>query len=69
MTLVRNFRVLIIKLKVYYVDSLVSEIYGLKAVSVTNVCVFVLSFLRPSQPSGVMSSAVSLRNHTFTGQA
>ena len=30
------------------------------------VCVEVL---RPSQPSGVMSSAVSLLNHTFTGQA
>ena len=30
------------------------------------VCVQVL---RPSQPNGVMSSAVSLPNHTFTGQA
>ena len=30
------------------------------------VCVDVL---RPSQPNGIMSSAVSLRNHTFTGQA
>ena len=30
------------------------------------VCVEVL---RPSQPSGVMSSTVSLPNHTFTGQA
>ena len=30
------------------------------------VCVEVL---RPSQPNGVMSSAVSLTNHTFTGQA
>ena len=30
------------------------------------VCVEVL---RPSQPSGVMSSAVSLLNHTFTGEA
>ena len=30
------------------------------------VCVEVL---RSSQPSGVMSSAVSLPNHTFTGQA
>ena len=30
------------------------------------VCVAVL---RPSQPNGVMSSAVSLPNHTFTGQA
>ena len=25
--------------------------------------------LRPSQPNGVMSSAVSLPNHVFTGQA
>ena len=30
------------------------------------VCVEVL---RPSQPIGVMSSTVSLPNHTFTGQA
>ena len=30
------------------------------------VCVEVL---RPGQPSGVMSSAVSLPNHMFTGQA
>ena len=30
------------------------------------VCVEVL---RPSQPNGVMSSAVSLPKHTFTGQA
>ena len=30
------------------------------------VCVEVL---RPSQPNGVMSSAVSLPNHTFTVQA
>ena len=29
------------------------------------VCVEVL---RPSQPNGVMSSVVSLTNHTFTGQ-
>ena len=28
-----------------------------------------LFVLRPSQPNGVMSSAVSLPNHTFTGQA
>ena len=32
------------------------------------VCVSV-EVLRPSQPSGVMLSAVSLPNHTFTGQA
>ena len=30
------------------------------------VCIEVLL---PSQPNGVMSSAVSLPNHTFTGQA
>ena len=30
------------------------------------VCVEVL---QPSKPKGVMSSAVSLPNHTFTGQA
>ena len=30
------------------------------------VCVEVL---RPSQPNGVMLSAASLPNHTFTGQA
>ena len=31
------------------------------------VCVEV--FFTPSQPDGVMSSAVSFPNHTFTGQA
>ena len=30
---------------------------------------FCVEVLRPSQPNGVMSSAVSLPNHTFTGQA
>ena len=30
------------------------------------VCV---ELLQPSQPNGVMSSAVSLPNHMFTGQA
>ena len=34
--------------------------------SIVFVCVEVL---RPSQPNGVMSSAVSLPKHTFTGQA
>ena len=34
------------------------------------VCLFVcVEVLLPSQPNGVMSSAVSLPNHTFTGQA
>ena len=30
---------------------------------------FCVEVLQPSQPNGVMSSAVSLPNHTFTGQA
>ena len=30
---------------------------------------FVLRFFGPVNPMGVMSSAVSLLNHTFTGQA
>ena len=34
------------------------------------MCVFVcVEVLWPSQPNGVMSSVVSLPNHTFTGQA
>ena len=34
------------------------------------ICLFVcVEVLQPSQPDGVMSSAVSLPNHTFTGQA
>ena len=37
-----------------------------RKVSMAFVCVEVL---RPSQPNGVMSSAISLPNHTFTGQA
>ena len=33
-------------------------------------CLFVcVEVLRPSQPNGVRSSAVSLPNHAFTGQA
>ena len=30
---------------------------------------FFVEVLRPSQPNGVMSNAVSLPSHTFTGQA
>ena len=32
-------------------------------------CFVCVEVLRPSQPNGVMSSAVSLPNHTITGQA
>ena len=50
-----------------------------RQISVLNIChsfnlfffffFFCVEVLRPSQPNGVMSSAVSLPNHTFTGQA
>ena len=33
------------------------------------MCLFHVEVLWPSQPNGVMLSAVSLPNHTFTGQA
>ena len=37
---------------------------------INSQCLFVcVDILRPSQPNGVMTSAVSLPNHTFTGQA
>ena len=52
------------------IRSLISQLsrYGKRdtAHSLLFVCVEVLW---PSQPNGVMSSAVSLPNHTFTGQA
>ena len=38
-------------------------------VEVSYTCFVCVEVLRPSQPNGVMSSAVSLPNHTFTGQA
>ena len=34
-----------------------------------NILFVCIEILWPSQPNGVMSSAVSLPNHTFTGQA
>ena len=36
---------------------------------INKLWIFLLTFLRPGQPNRVMSSAVSLPNHTFTGQA
>ena len=39
-------------------------------IKIYKACLFVcVEVLRPSQPNGVVSSAVSLPNHTFTGQA
>ena len=41
-----------------------------KLIWICTACLFVcVEVLRPSQPNGVMSSVVSLPNHTFTGQA
>ena len=43
---------------------------GNNKVLLHSIYVFVcVEVLRPSQPNGVMSSGVSLPNHTFTGQA
>ena len=42
-------------------DTVMSYVYKQHLI----VCV---ELLRPSQPNGVMSSAVRLPNHTFTGQ-
>ena len=37
--------------------------------SVQEILFVCVEVLQPSQPNGVMSSVVSLSNHTFTGQA
>ena len=45
-------------------------LHSIQRVEERSVCLFVfVEVLRPSQPNGVMSSVVSLPNHTFTGQA
>ena len=52
-----------------YVERL-GECFNFNNIADTMKVLFVcVEVLRPSQPSGVMSSAVSLPNHTFTGQA
>ena len=42
---------------------------GYSSPNISRVLFVCVEVLRPSQPNGVMSSAVSLPNHTFTGQA
>ena len=45
------------------------DVILLDEVEYTSVCLFVcFEVLQSSQPNGVMSSAVSFTNHTFTGQ-
>ena len=52
------------------VSMIIHGAYNLLITTMLSVCLFVcVEVLRPSQPNGVMSSAVSLPNHTFTGQA
>ena len=46
--------------------NMMAYVYKLESCRMILICVEVL---RPSQPNWVMSSAVSLPNHTFTGQA
>ena len=41
----------------------------IKSTSISTYLFVCVEVLRPSQPCGVMSSAVGLPNHTFTGQA
>ena len=42
--------------------------FGIAQLQILSVIVCV-EVLQPSQPNGVMSSAISLPNHTFTEQA
>ena len=51
------------------VDPDQTALFAYIILSDTLVRTFCVEVLRPSQPNGVMSSAVSLPNHTFTGQA
>ena len=44
-------------------------LFGRKTNILFGVMFVCVEVLRPSQPNGVMSSVVSLPNHTFTGQA
>ena len=49
---------------------ILAEIYCTLVYGMCDECLFVcVDVLRPSQPNRVMSSVVSLPNHTFTGQA
>ena len=54
-----------------YRNDLIINIQVYSAVNKVRIPVFFVcaEVLQPSQPNGVMLSAVSLPNHTFTGQA
>ena len=55
-----------LKVCINMVNELMYCVYQNRVQGSIFVCVEVL---RPSQPNGVISSVVSLPNHTFTGQA
>ena len=52
--------------QIYFLKEVGSLMFEISPLHKWIVCVEVLW---PSQPNGVMSSAVNLPNHTFTGQA
>ena len=52
----------------HYPQNMYSIIWSFVSTVSNDVCVCV-EVLQPSQPNNVMSSAVSLPNHTFTEQA
>ena len=47
----------------------VSGLNGLTTFLTFLMLIVCIEVLRPSQPNGIMLSAVNLPNHTFTGQA
>ena len=53
----------------FYMISIFPQYWGTLTPYHTCIMFVCVEVLRPSQPNGVMSSAVSLPNHTFTGQA
>ena len=65
------FTIIILKTgEVAEAGALLSHVFIAKFLSKSRVSLFVcVEVLWPSQPNGVMLSAVSLPNHTFTGQA
>ena len=52
-----------------HINNLISVKLVQRVVKVNKNVFVCVEILRPSQPNGVMSSAVSLPNHSFTGQA
>ena len=62
-----------VKKQMFYVNVIkyffLTHVKHLSATPMYQVLFVCVEVLRPSQSNGIMSSAVSLPNHTFTGQA